>query len=378
MRVLSIDTSTMTATAAIIEEERLLCQFTLHHKWTHSQKLMPLIDHMLQASELTIDQIDCFACAKGPGSFTGLRIGVATIKGFAQAMQKPVVGVPTLHALAYNLFQAKGLICPIIDAQRDCVYAALYEWKENDLILLEDYKAIPIKQLCNLLKQKKKHINFLGDACEMHKEKIETAELISYAIAPSTHSLSSAASVGALAIKMIAEGNESHYDTLKPYYIRKSQAEVEYDKKQEIEIGIMNKEDVDGMIEIENLSFHTPWSKESMLEELENTIAYYVVARYEGKAIAYGGMWQVLDEGHITNIAVHPDFRGQGIGHRVVKAMLEKAKELGVKKLTLEVRTSNEAALGLYKHYNFQEKGLRKGYYSDTKEDALVMWKALD
>jgi ribosomal-protein-alanine N-acetyltransferase len=100
----------------------------------------------------------------------------------------------------------------------------------------------------------------------------------------------------------------------------------------------------------------------------------YIVAKKDGKVVGYGGMWAVLNEGHITNIAVHPDYRRQKIGEKVVQAMVDRAHKEGIDRLTLEVRKSNDAAIQLYKRFGFKECGVRKGYYADTKEDALIMW----
>jgi ribosomal-protein-alanine N-acetyltransferase len=140
----------------------------------------------------------------------------------------------------------------------------------------------------------------------------------------------------------------------------------------------MKFEDIDQVCEIENLSFTTPWSRESFESEItKNNLAKYLVAKVDGRVAAYGGMWVVLDEGHITNIAVHPDYRGQKIGERLVQTLIGTAKENNVANITLEVRASNEVARNLYRKLGFEDSGLRKGYYSDTGEDAVIMWKEL-
>lgn len=375
MRILAMDTSTITATVAIIEDGKLLGEFTQNNKsYTHSQKLMPLIDKVLQGCDLDISDIDAFACAKGPGSFTGLRIGAATAKGLAQAAGKPVAGVFTLDALAFNLYNAKGLICPILDAQRNMVYAALYEWQNNGLEKLQDYRAIAIEELIQILNTKAQHINFLGDAALLHKE-ILMEKADNFSIAPENLMMPRASSVGILAHGMMKTEDVDTYHSFKPYYIRKSQAEVEYEKKQQVEIVQMKKDDVDEICEVENLSFTTPWSKDSFLAELHNEMARYVVAKVEGRVIGYGGMWLVMDEAHITNIAVHPDYRTMKIGEKLLEALTEEAKNNHIEKMTLEVRPSNEAARGLYKKHGFNDYGIRKGYYTDTKEDGIIMWK---
>ena len=142
----------------------------------------------------------------------------------------------------------------------------------------------------------------------------------------------------------------------------------------EITVGLMTVEDVDAVCEIENACFKTPWSKNSFIHEVtENQCARYVVVREDGRAIAYAGVWFILDEGHITNIAVHPDKRGKGYGEQVTRAMIQLAADSGMSVMTLEVRRSNEIAQKLYHKLGFIDVGYRKKYYENT-EDALIMF----
>lgn len=138
-------------------------------------------------------------------------------------------------------------------------------------------------------------------------------------------------------------------------------------------------EHIDDIAVIENLSFKIPWSRQSIIEEIiENKAAFYVCAEIGGKAVGYAGMWQIIDEGHITNIAVHPEYRCTGIGSALMEALLTAAGERGITALTLEVRRSNYEAQALYKKYGFTEGGMRKAYYADNKEDAIIMWMHLE
>lgn len=134
-------------------------------------------------------------------------------------------------------------------------------------------------------------------------------------------------------------------------------------------------EDVNDIAEIEEICFTVPWSADSILKELtSNPLACYVVAEFEGKVVGYVGMWQILDEGHITNVAVRPEHRGQHIASTIIAVMLEIGAQMGIVRYTLEVRSSNEAAKALYRSFDFKEAGLRKGYYEDNGEDAVIMW----
>jgi len=137
----------------------------------------------------------------------------------------------------------------------------------------------------------------------------------------------------------------------------------------------MKLEDIPRVVEIERESFHTPWPRDAYTHELtENRLAAYLVARTDGDIVGYAGMWVILDEAHITTIAVDPAFRGQHIGERLLVGLIDAALGRGARWMTLEVRKSNATAQTLYKKYGFREIGARKGYYSDNREDAIVMW----
>lgn len=140
----------------------------------------------------------------------------------------------------------------------------------------------------------------------------------------------------------------------------------------------MDKFHVDSVVSIEKNSFPTPWSRLTFLNEVSgNDFAYYVVALANNEVAGYAGMWVILDEGHITTIAVHPDRRREGIGQRLLNNLIEEAKRRGCIKMTLEARPSNFGALELYEKTGFVSFGLRPGYYTDTGEDAVIMWKEL-
>ncbi len=138
----------------------------------------------------------------------------------------------------------------------------------------------------------------------------------------------------------------------------------------------MDLSDIPAVLEIERRSFPTPWSERAFLSELtQNAYAHYVVGLVGGRVIAYGGMWLILDEAHVTNIAVHPDYRGRGLGHRLLLELERRAASHGCTRMTLEVRPSNAKAQKLYRQHGFVPRGLRPGYYTDTHEDAIIMWK---
>ena len=136
----------------------------------------------------------------------------------------------------------------------------------------------------------------------------------------------------------------------------------------------MTRRDVSRVYEIEVQSFRSPWSKLSLLGELHNKVAHYLVAEEEGRVIGYGGMWVLFDEAHVTNVAIAPEKRGQHLGRYLLYGMMQAAHERGAEKMTLEVRETNQRAQNLYYSFDFTKQGFRKRYYEDTGEGALLLW----
>ncbi len=136
----------------------------------------------------------------------------------------------------------------------------------------------------------------------------------------------------------------------------------------------MKENDIDGVFEVEKNCFEDYWSKDSFKKELSNNLAKYLVAKLDNKVVGYVGIWFVVDEGHITNVAVHEDYRGQKIGDQLIKELVQVCKNNKVISMTLEVRASNVVAQNLYRKYGFKMAGIRKEYYSNNKEDAIIMW----
>lgn len=230
MRVLALDTSSMVASVAVVDEEKLIGEITLNYKKQHSTILLPLIDRLLTSLDMDIKDVDGIACASGPGSFTGLRIGAATAKGLCHGAGKPLIGVPTLDALAFNAACCSGIICPIIDALRDNVYTSLYRWEKGGLYKFEDYMAVHIDELIGKLKGYGGPVVFLGDGIFVQREKLER-ELGENAVFMPPHSnMARASSIAVLAMKRLKEKKTDDYLTFAPFYLRKSQAEREYEK----------------------------------------------------------------------------------------------------------------------------------------------------
>lgn len=229
MRVLSIDTATEAASCAVLEDNKLLGEINFSFGKQHSVILMPMIDKLLSSLHMDIDSIDGFVSSKGPGSFTGLRIGMSTIKGLSFGANKPFISVSTLDALAYNLAYSKGLICPILDALRNNVYTAFYTFEGEELKRISDYLVISIDELIDRVKHEES-VYFIGDGTAKFKDILKSSVPSSY-FAPAHLNLARASSLGELGLKLLNSGIKEDLNTSTPIYLRKSQAEREYDKK---------------------------------------------------------------------------------------------------------------------------------------------------
>lgn len=230
MKILCLDSATESATAAIIDEDKLLGEITFNYKKQHSTIMMPMIDNLLTSTDLSIEDIDGFVVSKGPGSFTGLRIGMATIKGLAQPTGKPFVSISTLDALANNLFFSTGVICPIMDALRGNVYTNFYKVCNGSLEALGESEILSIEELINKLKNYNEPIHFIGDGTYKFKETL--AENLNNAYFAPTHlNLVKASSLGEIGLRRLKNGEKEDVFTSAPIYLRPSQAEREYEEK---------------------------------------------------------------------------------------------------------------------------------------------------
>lgn len=227
MNILAIDTSSLNATVAVLNDEKLLGEFIISNKNTHSQIIMPMLDDMLKFAGVDIGEIDVFATAIGPGSFTGLRIGIATAKALAQGGGKKVIGISSLHGLAENVYEECKIICPIIDARRGDVYNALYLNGE----CIEKERAININELLEELKGKTEHIVFVGDGALLHKDLIIENLFEKAQFASPSKIMAKASSIANLALKRAKNNDFDDIYNLEPIYLRQSQAEREYNNK---------------------------------------------------------------------------------------------------------------------------------------------------
>lgn len=229
MIVLSIDSSSPVATCALLRDDCLISEYVINHKREHSVLVMNIVEMLLKDAGIDIDEVDGFVVSKGPGSFTGLRIGMATIKGLSFGASKPYVSVSSLDALAYSLINFDGIICPIMDALRDSVYTCLYKNENGNLKSLIDYSALDLEELVSLLKEKGEKVIFTGDGIIKHKAYLQE-NLPNAIFAPNHLSLVRASSLGELGLKLLKEGKIDDVNSA-PLYLKKPQAERELEKR---------------------------------------------------------------------------------------------------------------------------------------------------
>ncbi|WP_432662725.1 tRNA (adenosine(37)-N6)-threonylcarbamoyltransferase complex dimerization subunit type 1 TsaB [Wukongibacter baidiensis] len=233
MNMLAIDTSSLVATVAVMNEEKLLGEYTINSPMTHSQKLMPIIEELLSTLDLSMEDIDYIAASRGPGSFTGVRIGIATVKGLAHARNIPIIGVSSLEGLAYNITYSEELICPIMDARRSQVYTGVYKWIDYELKEIVKEAPLSIDELIGELKKREEKVIFLGDGVSKYREEIINNLGDKALFAPEFINMQRASSIAQLAVDKMKrnELEVDSYHSITPVYLRKSEAERQYEEK---------------------------------------------------------------------------------------------------------------------------------------------------
>jgi len=224
MNILALDTSGATASVAVARNGLLTGEITLRHGKTHSQKLVPMMDSLIEMLDLEPSDIDLCAVANGPGSFTGLRIGVVTIKAFAYALNIPVVEVSTLMALAFTLSAHKGVVCPIQDARNRQVFTGIYRIDGDEITEIHEDAGMAIEDLAGIIKSLNEPVTFIGDAVPLHKDYLKE-QGINANFATDEMFTPRASAIARLAWFNHKKGNVVDAFTAIPNYLRKSQAE---------------------------------------------------------------------------------------------------------------------------------------------------------
>jgi len=242
MKIIAIDSSGLVASVAIIEDDNLIAEYNVQFKKTHSQTLLPMLDELKKMVELDLNTVDAIAISKGPGSFTGLRIGSATAKGLAQALNIPIIEIGSLEGMACNLYGSDALICPLMDARRNQVYAGayVYELSGNEYTLrtvmeetADDVDAV-VSRIDGIAKELNKSVVYLGDGVPVYSDRLKETGA-DYVFAPAHANRQRSAAFGYLALSYLKEGRTVSYFDHAPTYLRLSQAERERNE------GIRNK-----------------------------------------------------------------------------------------------------------------------------------------
>ncbi len=398
MKIIGFDSAGMVASVAYVKDGVLIAEYTMNHKKTHSETLLPMLDRIVTDAGISLSEIDAIAVAAGPGSFTGLRIGAATVKGLGLALEKPLVAVPTCEGLSFNLSGASGLVVPIMDARRGQVYTGIYRVRACDDVpkIIMDQKAMAIEELLDRLAGLGEDVIFLGDGVPVFRKVIEETCRVPFSFAPASNALQRAASVAALGERyMLAEGEgteDGHVfsaDDFKPIYLRKSQAEREHEAAAEKR----REEDIAFVAGLEREIFPDAWSEETIRDSLKYAYNHvliisdagtirpvvsgaeiadsFVVGEEEQRA-GYLIYADPTEEAELHRIAVSKTCRRQGLARKLMDEMF---RMLSGDTVFLEVRAENAPAVALYKNSGFQEIDRRRNYYHDPDEDAVIMRK---
>jgi tRNA threonylcarbamoyl adenosine modification protein YeaZ/ribosomal-protein-alanine acetyltransferase len=395
MLVLALDTTTRAGSVALVERGRIIAEQTGNPARTHAERLPGEILQLLGHAGVQLPAVEVFAVAAGPGSFTGLRIGIATIQGLALVQQRRVVPVSALEALAHA--GSAGLtpgatVAAWMDAHRHEVFSARY--KVADAAAFTSARLIELdppavgRPEATLERWRRSAASdvFIGDGAALYREAIGNGARI--LPAPPL-----AGTIGLLAAERAIAGHTVDPAGIQPLYVRRPDAEIDRDTRAiRAQTATTTKEqgsgawsieplttpdDIDVVLAIEHACFTNPWTRDMYLAELENQgVSYFYLARKpDGQIIAFCAFWRILDELHINNLAVLHGYRRQGVASALLTRVLEEGQRLGATRATLEVRESNVDARRLYEGFGFAVAGIRRGYYTGPVEDALILWR---
>lgn len=413
MITLGIDTANQTLAIGVVEDEQILGQIQTNIKRNHSVTLMPAIDQLFADLQISPKDIDRIAVSDGPGSYTGLRIGVTTAKTIAYTLDKELVGVSSLKTIAANCIGVDNIIVPMFDARRKNVYAGAYRWKENRLeTVLEDVH-ISASDLFTQLQKLNEAIYFVGSDC--HKFFSEIKEILPSAMINTVPAWDipsgvTVAQLGAL-VEPVAEkqaflprylkrveaeekwlethtpGDEVMLKKFRAYARSFFQDKMIYTEKTVEQIDRryvlreLTTEDIKELLDVEREVYNgeLPWTKSAFISELKSPLPHLYLGIFDnGRMIGFIGSRAFGLDCHITNIAVRPAYQRKRIGSLLIDEIENFAIMNRCETMSLEVRMSNQDAQRLYRKLGFQATTIKKRYYTETKEDALDMIKLLE
>jgi tRNA threonylcarbamoyl adenosine modification protein YeaZ/ribosomal-protein-alanine acetyltransferase len=370
MLVLALDTTTRRGSAAVLRDAALLDHEVGDPARAYGERLPADIIRLLARCGLALREIDLFAVAAGPGSFTGLRIGIATMQGLAMANGRPMAGVSTLDALQRAAAPSSAFVGAFMDAQRGEVFSALYRdgrlvdgpAAETPDVTLARWRALATPG----------PLAFVGDGALAYADAIAAAFPAASRL-PEAPALAPA--IGLLAWEAAARGEAVSPEAIRPVYVRRRHRGSGQAMSWTIE-RTLSEADVEEIAAIEAAAFSNPWTLAMYQRELQNPdVSFLYVLRLDNRIVGFCSFWLVLDEVHINNLAIRPEYQGQGLGTVLLKEVLQVGSNRGAERATLEVRRSNTPARRLYENLGFEVAATRPNYYVSPPEDALILWK---
>ena len=377
MKILSIDTSSKIASIAIIEDGKILDEMHILSEEEHSQTLMPMIEKLFKDNNMDLDDIDVIGCSRGPGSFTGIRIGIATAKAFSDAKNIPLIGIDSLEALAYSVvIEKENTDCEIlamINAKNNNVYAATYIVNNGKLSMVKNAEIMNITETVSYI-DFKKQVFIVGCEDEESIRKLIQAEASSERAISGDEcnfefikdTMPTAACIGIAAYEKYKNGVID--EIIVPLYLRKPQAERNLFKVDErtivTEMAITDKEFI-----IDNYNkFSSSWDVKSFKSDINDS--KHFVSKIDTEVFGYISYRVVLDEVEIMNIVTREDARNMGIASSLLSYLI---RNVNANKFNLEVNENNKVAIKIYKKFGFVEVGERKNYYNNGTENAVLM-----
>ena len=375
MRLLVLDTSNSTCCAGLYEVDggnikELSYRLSLERR-THSEVLLPITNEVINEAGIDVKNIDLYAVTVGPGSFTGIRIGIATVKGMSVVTDKKVVGVTSVEALARSVtptsFDGKTYILPCFDARNNRVFAALYDEDMNVIVKENGYDADELTALIDIPDGSR--LIICGNGCETMSTALEGK---TDAIVEDAHGAVILPSGIAKAVAVRSEDEYKDAIDIEPVYCARASAErLKKATKVHIKDGV--ERDVPTIVILEAECIKHPWTKEEITDLVRSDRKLCLVARTDNgdAVVGYCGASFVEDEAEVGNLCVSGKYRREGIGLKIMTKLMEELKEKGIKVLFLEVSKSNEPAVKLYEKLGFTMYSSRKDYYGQG-DDALL------
>ena len=358
---------------------------------THGVRLPDELRRFAEANGQSIHSIDYFVAVTGPGSFTGLRIGLATVQGLALAGHRPTIGIPTLEAMASGHLDASSgidaIVLTTLDAARGEVFYAAWDVAGGDTIeaadpILDARVGSPAQAAAELAARRgTRPVVLVGPGAERFAGDFAAAlpDARREAAMPNL-----AAAAARLAARRLSSATPPH--GLRPVYVRRPDAELARARAQarnasvpsdDLDVfEVTSTEDIAAVARLQERAFGHGWGEDALTAGLATVTGakLYAARRTSGELVAYCACWQVVDELHIDSLAVDPPSRRRGIARALMGRVMRAAASAGATGATLEVRESNRAGRALYESLGFRVEGVRRGYYEHPREDALVLW----